>query len=60
MRSERTINREVKTPGGITNVLTKQTPVYKILRHVTFQGMINKEIILAETIFKRWFEINFD
>ena len=29
MRSEKTSNREAKTPGGITNFSTKQTPVYK-------------------------------
>ena len=52
-------NREAKTPGGITNFSTKQTPVYKwcVSRdsvrgiHVTFQGMIIKEIILVETNF---------
>ena len=29
MQSEKTSNREAKTPGGITNFSTKQTPVYK-------------------------------
>ena len=52
-------NRDAKTPVGITNFSTKQTPVYKWCMsrdsvrgiHVTFQGMVIKEIILAETNF---------
>ena len=53
------VNRDAKTPGGITNFSTKQTPVYKWCMsrdsvrgiHVTFQGMIIKEFISAETKF---------
>ena len=59
LRSVQAINCDAKTPGGITNFSTKQTPLYKWRKsrystrniHVTFQGMITKEIILAETIF---------
>ena len=48
------------TLGGITNFLTKQTPVYKwctsrcLIRsiHVTSQGMIIKKIVLAEQSFR--------
>ena len=58
MRSEQTMNRDAKIPGGTIN-LTKQTSVYKwcvsrhLIRniHVAFQSMITKEIILTETIF---------
>lgn len=59
MRSEQIINRYAKTRGGITNFSTKQTSVNKCCTsrysihnvHVTFQGMIIKKIISAETIF---------
>ena len=59
MRSEQIINRYAKTRGGITNFSTKQTSVNKCSTsrysihnvHVTFQGMIIKKIISAETIF---------
>ena len=59
MQDEQTINRDAQTPGGITNFSTKQTSLYKSClnrysicnAHVTFQGIIITEIILAETIF---------
>ena len=56
MRNEQTSNRDAKTLSGITNFSRKQTPLYKCCMsrysihniHVTFQGTIIKEIILAE------------
>ena len=65
MRGEQTINRDAKTPSGITNFSVKQTSMYRWCMnrysirniHVTFQVIIIKaiilvkEIILAETIF---------
>ena len=58
MRSEQIISCDTKTPGGITRFSTKQTSIHKWCinrysirkNHVTFQGMIIKEINLAETI----------
>ena len=55
---EETINRDAKVLGGITSFSAEQTPVYKWCMsrywlhniYVTFQGMIIKTIILAETI----------
>ena len=60
MRSEQTSNRDAKTLSGITNFSTKQTQLYKCCMsrysihniHVTFQGTIIKEIILAEQSFR--------